>query len=113
MFKRLWDIVSLHKAIWGLFVLMLIAATIAVFLSFKPIDSTNVSSATGLSTTLKYLHCVVGVCLWFVFLRFSDYIAGIKFTESYASIETNAMALSVYFGLRAVGVGVLLGMVLG
>lgn len=110
---NLWQRINQHKAIWGLFVIMNIAAAIAVYLSFKPIDATNVSSATGLSTTLKYLHCIVGVCLWFVFLRFSDFIAGIKFTESYASIETNAMALAVYFGLRAVGVGVLLGMVLG
>jgi hypothetical protein len=107
-----WRILTENKAVFGLFILMNVCAVIAIYLSFVPIDATNVSSATGLATSLKYLHCVVGVCLWFVFLRFSDYIAGIKFTESYASIETNALALALYFGLRSLGVGVLLGMVL-
>jgi hypothetical protein len=108
----MWKFLTENKAIIGLFILMNVCAVIAVYLSFAPIDAENISSATGLSTTLKYMHCIVGVCLWFVFLRFSDYVAGIKFMESYASIETNAIALALYFGLRSLGAGVLLGMVL-
>lgn len=90
-----------------------VATLISIFISFKPPAAGELASATGLSTTLKFFIALSAVSLWFVFLRLSDTLAGIKFKEAYAQIESNGMALAVYFGLRSLGVGVLLGMLLG
>ena len=102
-----------NKPILGLALVQIIATLFAIWLSFYPPEAGNVSSATGLSTTLKFFIALSAVCLWFIFLRVSDAVAGIKFKESYAQIESNGVALAVYFGLRSLGAGVLLGMLLG
>lgn len=94
-------------------VVQVVTTIVAIHLAFQPPVDGNIASATGLSTMLKLFIALSAVCLWFVFLRISDAVAGIKFKESYAQIESNAVALSVYFGLRSLGVGVLLGMLLG
>lgn len=91
----------------------IISTLIAIFISFKPPAAGELASATGLSTMLKFFIALSAVCLWFVFLRLSDTLAGIKFKEAYAAIESNGIALAVYFGLRSLGAGVLLGMLLG
>lgn len=102
-----------HSAIWVLSIVMFIFTVLSIYISFKPPEAGDISSASGLSTVLKFSVAISGVCLWFVFLRLSDMVAGIRFKESYAAIESNAMALAAYFGLRSVGAGILLGMLLG
>lgn len=99
-----------HFAITMMAVVSALATFAAVAISYS---SPVVGQAAGLGTVNKFLTALAGVCLWFVFLRLSDAVAGIKFKEAYALLESNASALAVYFGLRALGAGLIIGMLLG
>lgn len=92
-------------AVFGLIVLIA-----ALFFAFS---TPVVGDAVGTSLAMKLFTVAIGFACWFIFLRLSDAFSCINYKVAFDLIEGNAMAASVYFGLRMVGVGLFLGSLLG
>ena len=64
---------------------------------------------------LRLLMAGIGITFLFIgnflLLRLADKAAGIKFRKSFDKVEESALALSIYYGLRWLGICIATGMV--
>lgn len=60
----------------------------------------------GMGTKLVLAFIAIGIML--MTLRVFDYFAGIKFRSGFDTIEQSPMALALYFGLRLIGISIIL-----
>jgi hypothetical protein len=54
------------------------------------------------------------LCLFigmFLLLRAFDYLLGINFRKAFDTIESNPVAMALYYGLRLLGVSIAIGLV--